>query len=168
VIYLGDDENTVSTFRRAIDRFLRKPVTPETVLQGIVEGKIPHDDRKKSEGHNKEEPDTGDTADASLTKTEKENIPPLGDPKVSAELMKRWTGAYRVVVFDMPPVWDPGFSARLASQVDGVILVVEAEKVRWEVARQAIDLLGQSKANVIGAVLNKRQFHIPEWMYKRL
>ena len=144
VFFLGEEENAVSGLCRDIDRFLRKPVSPELLLQEILRDQI-HE-----------------------VPMEEETIPPLGDPKVFADQLKRWTGEYKVVVFDMPPVWDPGFSARLASQVDGVILVVEAEKVRWEVAKQAKEFLGQTNANVVGAVLNKRQFHIPEWMYKRL
>jgi succinoglycan biosynthesis transport protein ExoP len=97
-----------------------------------------------------------------------DSIPSLGDPKTFADLLKRWTGTYKAVVFDMPPVWDGQFSARLAGQVDGVILVVEAEKVRWEVARQAKEFLMQGHARLLGVVLNKRQFHIPDWMYRRL
>jgi uncharacterized protein involved in exopolysaccharide biosynthesis/Mrp family chromosome partitioning ATPase len=165
VIYMGEDEDAVSGFCRDIDRFFRKPVPPEAVLQKILGNQV-HDELEEAftTGNGKQK----DTDDAFLVRKEQEIIPPLGDPKVSADLMKRWTGAYKMVVFDMPPVWDPGFSARLASQVNGVILVVEAEKVRWEVARQAKEFLGQTNANIFGAVLNKRQFHIPEWMYRRL
>jgi Mrp family chromosome partitioning ATPase len=49
--------------------------------------------------------------------------------------------------------------------MDGVVLVVEAEKTRWEVAEQAKRTLEDSGARVLGAVLSRRQFHIPAAFY---
>jgi Mrp family chromosome partitioning ATPase len=49
--------------------------------------------------------------------------------------------------------------------VDGVVLVVEAEKTRWQVAEQAKRILEESGARLLGAVLSRRQFHIPNALY---
>jgi Mrp family chromosome partitioning ATPase len=57
---------------------------------------------------------------------------------------------------------------RIAALMDGVVLVVEAEKTRWEVANKVREALVQADANVLGVILNKRRFHIPEWLYKTL
>lgn len=56
----------------------------------------------------------------------------------------------------------------LAGKVDGVVLVVESERTRREVALQYKDRLEKSGAHILGVVLNKRRFHIPEWVYNRL
>jgi Mrp family chromosome partitioning ATPase len=53
-------------------------------------------------------------------------------------------------------------------KVDGVVLVIEAERVRTPVIERAVDTLQDCGANVLGAVLNKRRFPIPRFLYKRL
>ena len=75
---------------------------------------------------------------------------------------------YRFVVIDVPALSNASFAARLASLCDGVILVVEAEQLRWEVAQRAKEQLVKSNANVLGVVLNKRRFHVPGWLYRTL
>jgi capsular exopolysaccharide synthesis family protein len=56
----------------------------------------------------------------------------------------------------------------IARKVHGVVLVVQAEKTRWEVAQSAKARLEKAGANILGVVLNDRRYHIPEWIYKRL
>ena len=72
------------------------------------------------------------------------------------------------MVFDMPAAGRLGFLVRLASLVDGVLLVVEAERVRWEVARRPIEQLTRANVHLLGAVLNKRRQHVPNWLYRTL
>jgi capsular exopolysaccharide synthesis family protein len=69
------------------------------------------------------------------------------------------------VIVDGPPATVYSDAGMLAPLVDGVVLVVEAEKTRWEVADQARRTLEESGARVLGAVLSRRQFHIPEAFY---
>jgi len=75
---------------------------------------------------------------------------------------------YSFVVFDTPALSEVSSTVPLAAVSDGVILVVEAERVRWEVARRANERLARVHANVMGVVLNKRRFVIPEWLYRTL
>jgi Mrp family chromosome partitioning ATPase len=49
--------------------------------------------------------------------------------------------------------------------VDGVVLVVQAEKTRWQVAEQAKRILEESGARLLGAVINRRRYHIPQALY---
>jgi capsular exopolysaccharide synthesis family protein len=72
---------------------------------------------------------------------------------------------YDWVIVDGPPATVYSDSAILAGMVDGVVLVVEAEKTRWEVAEQAKRVLEESGARMLGAVLSRRRFHIPEALY---
>ncbi len=75
---------------------------------------------------------------------------------------------YSFIVFDAPALSEAGSMGLLADAMDGIILVVEAERVRWEVAQRAKERLDQAGANVLGVVLNKRRFVIPEFLYRRL
>jgi Mrp family chromosome partitioning ATPase len=72
------------------------------------------------------------------------------------------------VVLDCPPVLESATAARLCHLADSVILVVESERTRRHVAREASTRLRLANANVRGVVLNKKQFHLPTWLYERL
>jgi succinoglycan biosynthesis transport protein ExoP len=75
---------------------------------------------------------------------------------------------YRFIVIDAPAALNDMTALRLAGHVDGVVLVIESGRVRWEVARQAVGLLRHANARLIGVVLNKRQDYLPNWLYRRL
>jgi capsular exopolysaccharide synthesis family protein len=74
------------------------------------------------------------------------------------------------VLFDTPPVNQYNEALLLSSKVNGVIMVVQAEDTRWEVAQNAKQRIENEngKVNLLGTVLNKRKMYIPEWVYKRL
>jgi Mrp family chromosome partitioning ATPase len=75
--------------------------------------------------------------------------------------------------FDLVIVDCPAFSHGLSLEgvgtlLDGVLLVVEAEKVRWEVAQRATASLTEARVNLLGVVMNKRPQHVPNWLYRSL
>ena len=72
---------------------------------------------------------------------------------------------YDWVIVDGPPTTVYSDAGILAPLVDGVVLVVEAEKTRWQVAEQAKRTLEESGARLVGAVLSRRRFHIPKALY---
>lgn len=74
---------------------------------------------------------------------------------------------FDLVVFDLPPAGDAG-ADRLAAMLDGVLLVIEAERVRWQAALRTKEHLLRGDARLLGAVLNKRQQHVPRWLYQTL
>jgi Mrp family chromosome partitioning ATPase len=85
-----------------------------------------------------------------------------------AKLLPLLKEHYRFVVFDLPAIRQASSVVRLTGMVDGVVFVVEAEGVRWEEAKGTTDLLVQARANLLGAVLNKRRAYVPEWLSRRL
>ena len=60
-----------------------------------------------------------------------------------------------VVVFDTPPTLPATDSQVLATKVNGVVLVVEAGQAKKGALKHARDLLAQSRARLLGVVLNK-------------
>jgi len=56
----------------------------------------------------------------------------------------------------------------VTAKADGVILVVEAERLRREVVQRSMAILEDTGANVLGVVLNKRKYPIPGMFYKYL
>lgn len=55
-----------------------------------------------------------------------------------------------------------------AAKTDAVILVVQAEETRWEVAQAAQKRLNQAGANIIDCIFNNRKYYTPNWIYKKL
>jgi capsular exopolysaccharide synthesis family protein len=61
-----------------------------------------------------------------------------------------------------------GAASQWGPLVDGVILVVEANLTRREVARKAKESLESANVRLLGAVLNNRTFPIPETIYRNI
>jgi uncharacterized protein involved in exopolysaccharide biosynthesis/Mrp family chromosome partitioning ATPase len=75
---------------------------------------------------------------------------------------------YPFTIIDIPPLQQEALSTKIAAACDGVIMVIESERLRWEVAQDWRKQLVDRKVETIGAVLNKRRFYIPKWVYKAL
>lgn len=90
------------------------------------------------------------------------------DATAIAALVQNLKESFDLVVLDLPPVREESSTLRLAGLLDGVILVVEAERVRWEIAHQMQEQLRQTGAKLLGAVLNKCPRHVPDWLYRTL
>jgi len=92
-------------------------------------------------------------------------IPPSDD---LAHLLDAARQNYRFIVVDMPALEEDSSVARLAASCDGVVLVVETERLRWESISRTKQRLTQHNSNVLGVLLNKRRFPVPNWVYAAL
>jgi protein-tyrosine kinase len=59
------------------------------------------------------------------------------------------------------------FNIALSRSVDGVLLVVEAEKSRKQTIATIKKRVLANGGNIVGIIFNKRKYHIPESVYKR-
>ncbi len=75
---------------------------------------------------------------------------------------------FDLIIVDAPPATRFPDGLGMVSSVDGVVLVVEAEKTRWPVALNVKQKVLANGGKVIGIVFNKRRYYIPRWLYKRL
>lgn len=75
---------------------------------------------------------------------------------------------FSFVMIDAPPLNVYGDGLVLGRLVDGVVLVLEANSTRREVALRISEKLRAAKIRVLAAVLNKRTFPIPSVLYKWL
>ncbi len=76
--------------------------------------------------------------------------------------------AFNYVLVDAPPVNDGAESLMIGQLVDGVVLVLEANSTHREAARRAKERLESANVRILGAVLNKRTFPVPEVLYQKL
>jgi succinoglycan biosynthesis transport protein ExoP len=72
------------------------------------------------------------------------------------------------LLIDAPSLSRYADATALGRLTDGVVLVLEANSTRKETALNVMDNLRAAQINVLGAVLNKRTFPIPELLYRRL
>jgi capsular exopolysaccharide synthesis family protein len=75
---------------------------------------------------------------------------------------------FDLILIDSPPLTVSPDALALASKVDGVVLVVEAEKTKWRTARYVREQIERVGGNILGIVFNKRRYYIPESIYKYL
>jgi succinoglycan biosynthesis transport protein ExoP len=90
------------------------------------------------------------------------------DSHTLGDVVRNLSADFDLAVFDLPAAAESGPAVRLAALLDGVVLVVEAERVRWEVAQRTSELLRRGNVHLLGAVLNKRRQHVPDWLYRTL
>jgi len=75
---------------------------------------------------------------------------------------------YDLIVVDAPSPVESVDALLLSRVADGCVLVVEAERTRWQVAENLQARVVKYGGRVVGAVLNKRRYHIPRLIYDRL
>lgn len=75
---------------------------------------------------------------------------------------------FSYVLIDAPALNLFADAIALGRLADGVIVVLQADSTRRNSALKAIEGLRDAHVEVLGAVLNRRSFPIPEFLYKRL
>jgi capsular exopolysaccharide synthesis family protein len=81
-----------------------------------------------------------------------------------AELRKE----FDYVLIDSPPLNTFSDGLAVGQLSDGLVLVLEANSTRREAAAKVAESLRAAQIKILGAVLNKRTFPIPEALYNRL
>lgn len=71
---------------------------------------------------------------------------------------------HSALIFDLPKANESTACSALARKLDGVVLVIEGDKTKREVAQRSVELLRRANAEIIGAVYNKRHEHVPAWL----
>jgi len=97
-----------------------------------------------------------------------EDLSSMYESKKFSSILNDWKNKYRYILIDMPPISEMVANAQLARLTDGVIFVIEADRIRWEIAMQLKNQLDQTRVKILGSILNKRSFPIPRWLYQRL
>jgi capsular exopolysaccharide synthesis family protein len=90
----------------------------------------------------------------------------MADPAAFGELLARLGESFTLVIVDLPPAEARGAGLSLASGLEGLLFVVEAERVHTHVARRVKQQLEQAGGRLLGIVFNKRVQHIPAWLYR--
>jgi capsular exopolysaccharide synthesis family protein len=91
---------------------------------------------------------------------------------LNSEVMRKRVSELReefdFVLIDSPPLNHCFDGFALGQLADGLVLVLEANSTRREAAAKATECLRAANIKILGAVLNKRTFPIPRFLYQRL
>ena len=83
-------------------------------------------------------------------------------------LLKQLKEKYDLVIFDSAPLLGNPETTLLANKTDGLIMILNADVTRWEVAKSVKNDLEGANVRILGAILNRKQFIIPQAIYKFL
>ncbi len=102
------------------------------------------------------------TANSSVSTPELFNSPKFED------FWKNLKLKFDFVVIDSPPLTISPDALAIASKVDGIIMVVESEKTKWQTAKHVKEQIERVGGKILGIVLNRRRYYIPQSIYKYL
>ena len=75
---------------------------------------------------------------------------------------------FDLVIADLPAVSSAASDGFSVSQLDGILVVLQAEKTSDIVAQKSLRRIKADGATVLGVVLNKCRIHLPRWIDKKL
>jgi Mrp family chromosome partitioning ATPase len=96
------------------------------------------------------------------------SLPALFTSSHIGQVLDRLRERFDLVLVDTPPMATVQDGLAIAPKVDGVVLVVEADRVRWPVVREVKERITAAGGNILGLIFNKRRYHIPRFLYDRL
>jgi protein-tyrosine kinase len=83
-------------------------------------------------------------------------------------LIEELRAAFDYIIFDSSPIMAAPETPLLASRLDGMIMVLQSEETRWEVAAAAQTNIERANVALLGAILNKKKLYIPAVLYRHL
>lgn len=86
----------------------------------------------------------------------------------AAELVAECRERFAATLVDLPPPGSGRDAGPLAAALDGIVLVVEAERVGRATVRRTAKLIERAGARVLGVVFNKQRTYMPEWLSARM
>lgn len=128
-------------------------------LSDLIDEKLSLDDVIRSIGDNL--PDI-------IPAGKREPTTPLPRKERLKSLLDELKGRYKYLIIESPSVNRFPDALLLTSLTDATVLVVDSSQTSRESAGLSIRKLESSGGRVIGIVLNKKEFHLPNWLYKRL
>lgn len=93
--------------------------------------------------------------------------PQLLDPADVVERVRLFGSGYTYIIVDLPP-GGPLAVDTFAAGCDGTLLVADAGRTRAASLGALCSDFRRAGVRVIGTVLNRREFPVPNWLYRRL
>jgi Mrp family chromosome partitioning ATPase len=95
----------------------------------------------------------------------------LGSPLDAGALwaaLQPLRASYGLMLVGLPAAGEWAHTSALAAMLDGVLLVIEAERTQARVAQRVKEYLESLGARLLGVVLSGARQHLPPWLDRRL
>ncbi len=83
-------------------------------------------------------------------------------------LLAAFSGIYDFTIMDCPPILECVETGLLAAPTNGLIAVVERQRLKWEIIRAGLEMMTSKRVNVLGTVFNRRRYELPKFIYDRI
>jgi len=94
-------------------------------------------------------------------------IPPIKDLSMTVNLWSKLKERFDLILIDSSSDANSSESIALSKNVDGVLLVLEAEKTRKHAIEKIKNRIVSGGGTVIGVIFNKRRYYIPDYIFKK-
>ena len=84
---------------------------------------------------------------------------------ILSKIMDDMRSYYDIIIFDMCPLNQLEISKDFLRLFDGIVLILSCNSTKWEIAQHAKVKLESAGANILGTILNNREYYIPSWLY---
>ena len=140
--------------------YLQRQTLPATELAGQV---------ATTENGNLSELRAPEFRPSDATINAKQKVSPWqGSWQYREECINALRSQFEYVLIDCPSLRSGGDALSVAPLVDGVILVVEADRTTKEQVLHAEHQIESAGGKCSGHILNKRKYVVPKWLYQRL
>jgi capsular exopolysaccharide synthesis family protein len=92
----------------------------------------------------------------------------LSDAESLRSRLLELRSAFKYVILDVAPAGRYLDAMTIGQVVDGAVLVIASNATKRDIARQTKETLEEANVAILGAVLNKRQYPIPQFLYSKL
>lgn len=90
------------------------------------------------------------------------------EPEFDADRIGALRASFDYILIDCPPLHTSSEATILAPFVDGTVIVVEAGRDQRDRIQHARRMVESAGGRLLSFVLNKRQYPVPDWLYRRL
>lgn len=95
-------------------------------------------------------------------------LPSIKDASMSINLWEKLKERFDLILIDSSSHKNSAESVAMSANVDGVIIVIEAEKSKKSIIAKLKKRIETNGGSVIGVILNKRKYHIPKFIYNKM
>lgn len=82
------------------------------------------------------------------------------------DLLKTLKSHFDYIIIDTPPVIPVTDPSVIGSQIDGMIMTVQAGRTQRNVVQHAKHLLDQARVKILGYVMTNVEYHLPQYLYR--
>ncbi|MFH1842203.1 MAG: CpsD/CapB family tyrosine-protein kinase [bacterium] len=83
-------------------------------------------------------------------------------------MLRYLSGKFDFTIIDMPPILESVETGLMAVATDGMLIVIESKRLKWEVVKHGLDSLQEKHVKVLGTVINRREYDLPKIIYDRI